>query len=66
MGQFGLNGRTSYETAGAPRPHVAQRQFVENGSCLGARAGEGARGPSRSGSQRPNLEFQTDPPPGGG
>ena len=36
---------------------------MENGSCLRTRAGEGARGPSKGGSRRPKLEFQTDPPP---
>ena len=46
-----------------PRPPVAQKASGRKLFVLRTRAGEGARGPSKSGYQRPNLEFQTDPLP---
>src|SRR6266850_6861865 len=49
---------------GRPRPPVAQKASGRKLFMLRNRAGEGARGPSKSGYQCPNLEFQTDPLPG--
>ena|SRR5882724_6765179 len=48
---------------GRPRPAVAQKASGRKQFVLRTGAGEGARGPSKSGYQRPNLEFQTDPLP---
>jgi len=48
---------------GRPRPPVAQKASGRKLFVLCTRAGEGARGPSKSGYQRLNLEFQTDPLP---
>ena len=51
----------------APSPAMsAKRENLISSSKLARLrrvAGEGARGPSRNGYQRPNLEFQTDPLP---
>ena len=41
---------------GRPRPLVAQKASGGKLAVLRTRAGEGARGPSKSGYQRPNLE----------
>jgi hypothetical protein len=46
---------------GRPRPLVAQKASGRKLFVLRTREGGGARGPSKSGYQRPNLEFQTDP-----
>jgi hypothetical protein len=48
---------------GRPRPPVAQKASGRKLFVLRTGAGKGARGPSKSGYQRPNLEFQTDPLP---
>ena len=48
---------------GRPRPLVAPKASGRKLFVLRTRAGEGARGSSNSGYQRPNLEFQTDPLP---
>jgi hypothetical protein len=48
---------------GRPRALVAQKASGRKLFVLRTGAGEGARGPSKSGYQRPNLEFQTDPLP---
>src|SRR6185295_4070956 len=48
---------------GRPRPPVTQKASGRKLFVLRTRAGEGARGPSKSGYQRPNLEFQPDPLP---
>jgi len=48
---------------GRPSLLVAQKASGRKLFVSGSRAGEGARGPSKSGYQHPNLEFQTDPLP---
>ena len=46
---------------GRPRPPVARQSSARKLFVLRTRAGEGARGQSKSGYQCPNLEFQTEP-----
>ena len=48
---------------GRPRPLVAQKASRRKLFVLRTGAGEGARGPIKSGYQCPNLEFQTNPLP---
>jgi hypothetical protein len=59
MGQFELNGRLLMGPW-APSPACCAEGIWQKLVVLRKRAGEGARGPSKSGYQRPNLEFKID------
>jgi len=66
VGQFELNGQLLMGPR-APSPATRRRrassELLIKFSRFALIAGEGARGPSKSGYMRPNLEFQTDPLP---